>query len=173
MNNAIVVLSGTPRARLRFNKVARKSCFVKNVNAGNRFSKNGLEGEEINALGSIEDFLQDDSEEIMVSVREGVKTFSRALLVLHWISCELTEKLKESSGIIQLHVTSRNLPTNVEHHDFVLYEDDLNFESEVQRVIDILTKTNPKNQTENSNNQIDNQTTNNNQTNNNKQMEEI
>jgi hypothetical protein len=169
MNNAIVVLSGTPRARLRFNKVAKKSCFVKNVNAGNRFSKNGLEIEEINALGSIEDFLQDDREEITVSIEENLKTFSRALLVLHWISCELTEKLKETSGIIQLHVTSRNLPTNIEYHDFVLYEDDLNFESEVQRVIDILTNTKSKNQTEN----LNNQTTNNNQTNNNKQMEEI
>jgi hypothetical protein len=173
MNNAIVVLSGTPRARLRFNKVARKSCFIKNVNAGNRFSKNGLESEEINALGSIEDFLQNDSEEIMVSVGGSVKTFSRALLVLHWINHELTEKLKETSGIIQLHVTSRNLPTNIEYHDFVLYEDDPNFESEVQRAIDILTNTKSKNQTEKSSNQIDNQTTNNNQTNNNKQMEEI
>jgi hypothetical protein len=147
MEKAIVVISGEWKNKKKFNKIARKLCFVRNENVGNRL-KNDLEE---SVEGRIEAFLQDDSDEKVINTDRCTKVFSRALLILHYIGRELTEVLKETNGIIQIHITNKDdLSTKIEDYDVVLYSDDPNFENEVQRVIDILTNTKSKNQTENS-----------------------
>ena len=84
----------------------------------------------------IEKFLSEDSE----SKTDKVKKFNTFLLIVHGVSKELVSELESEYGVFQVHISQRNLNTNIELYDTVLYEDDDNFENEVNRVIRILTK---------------------------------
>jgi hypothetical protein len=172
MEKAIVILTGTPSGKVKFDKIITQECWRWNVSAKNWLAevattklywKGAEEGERneeyhktlanfyafVNQYfgyethyvrEAIERFRADDVEQ---RSNQG-KVFSKFLLVLHGISKELTQKLKEEEGAIQIHITSRSLNTNVEHHDLVYYEDDAEFEEQVRHIVNVLTNTKEK-----------------------------
>ena len=162
MNKAIILLSGLPSAKTKFIEESKKSNFLWNCNFRDFLGTkaNGLywDGErdenyygftlEFSRLVSkyfraeekylkekIEKFLADDSEEKKI----GNNVFTNFLLIVHGVSKELVSTLESEYGVFQIHVSRRELNSSIELYDIVLYEDDENFESEVQRVISVLT----------------------------------
>ena len=83
-----------------------------------------------------EKFRSDESE----TKSSGSVVFDKFILILHGLSKELVDKLKEEQGIFQLHITNSNVQTTPKDHDFILFEDKDTFEEDVERVIRILTK---------------------------------
>jgi hypothetical protein len=158
MDKSIVIISGEQHGKKKFNKIARERCFVRNVNVFNQIqdktkkfivANNECEVEDQycryenqNIGEQIERFQQDDSEEKTVSIGECIKTFTKSLLVLHWISPELTEGLKESEGAMQLHIASSDSETNIENYDIVLYEDTVDFIEKVDKFLDAVLNCN-------------------------------
>jgi hypothetical protein len=170
MKKAIVILSGESGSKNKFDLLVKNQSWVWAINAKNelsRASKNHLfwDGERTEEFHKflgiflelvneyfnfetkyirlmIEKFINDTDEFKLLTPRDGgeQKKFDKFLLVIHGVNKELVQTLEEEYGAFQLHVTTRELNTNIENHDQVLYSDDENFESEVNRVIDILTK---------------------------------
>ncbi len=169
MNKAIVVLTGTPEGKSKFDAVAKKSCWLWNSNPKNYLTKiakdkfywdgeknekyfqfiaeqfqlvNKYFGfEEIYIGDLIEKFTQNENEQMSLKSDNGEEqVFNNFLLVIHGLSKELTTKLKEDQGVFQLHISNRKLNTNIENHDYCLYDDDENFDEEVNRFINILMK---------------------------------
>ena len=170
MDKAIIILSGTPSAKVSFDRIITQECWRWNVNSKNWLAQVAKEklywsaedrdeqyhktlaafytfvnqhfGFETHYIReAIERFRAFDAEQMIIHVEEQNqnKTFTKFLLVLHGVSRELTQKLKDEEGAIQIHITSRALNTNVEHHDLVYYEDDVNFEEQVKTIVNVLT----------------------------------
>lgn len=166
MNKAIIILTGIPEGKNKWDDIVKKTSWVWGVNPKNalaRIAKNNLfwdgerteqyskflseflslvnlnfQFEEVYTRKTIEKFLKDE-DEYKIDVDQ--TKFNNFLLVIHGTSKTLSTKLKDEFGAFQIHVTSRILNSNVEpHHDFILYEDDENFESEVERILSGLTQ---------------------------------
>ena len=167
MNKAIVLITGTSAGRSKFNKIAKETCWVWSASprdylckvSNNKFYWNGdkddnffkfitdlsnlvntsyeFEKKYIDEL--VEKFRQTD-DEVKTSYDEhgNQKTFNRFLLVIQDISKEFTEELKDDEGGFQIHITRRDLHTNIENHDLTLFEDDLDFEEQVQKTLNVL-----------------------------------
>jgi hypothetical protein len=151
MNKAIIVLSGsTPVQINKFIQISRKNNRVWIGNVGNYLktfwsgvgNKNICEEGYVNRV--IQKFQQDEHK------HESLNSF---VLILREVSEGLIEELKNGFGVFQIHVASHEENVDIEAHDLILYEDESNFECEVVKLLNVLTKEN--------------------QTNNNKQMEEI
>jgi len=163
MKKAIILLSGSPSGKNKFIEEAKKSSWLWNCNSrdflGTKAHSLYWDGEKnekyydftlefLNLVNKyfyfearylkdqIEKFLSEDSE----SKTDKVKKFNTFLLIVHGVSKELVSELESEYGVFQVHISQRNLNTNIELYDTVLYEDDDNFENEVNRVIRILTK---------------------------------
>jgi hypothetical protein len=168
MNKAIIVLTGSPEAKVKFDEIAKRDYFVWNANSKNRLTKidkddlywngvkdksyhefidefldlvnryNQFENKYIGEL--IEKFTQDDCDQrIIKDVLGNEKVFDNFLLVIHGLTKTLTEELKDQEGIFQLHLGDKK-NTIVENHDYVIFEDEENFEAEVLKVLKVLTK---------------------------------
>lgn len=169
MDKAIIVITGTPSGKGQFEKIAKQNVWLWNVNPKNWLGEVarrhlywsgeerneeyhrkiarlyslvneefGFEGHYIAQL--LERFRDFDKEVMRGTGEDGQeREFTKFLLVIHGISKELTKRLEEEEGALQVHVTSRTLNTNVELHDYVLYEDDADFEERVLKLIKVLT----------------------------------
>ena len=164
MEKAILLISGSPSGKSKFIETAKKSSWCWNCNAKdflgtktNSFYWNGERDEEyyrftyeflelVNRYfrfeekylkNKIEDFLKDDSPNKLS--KDGT-VFDKFLLIAHGVSRELVSTLKDDYGVFQIHISRRDLNSNAESmNDLVLYEDDENFEGEVNRVVNVLT----------------------------------
>jgi hypothetical protein len=164
MKKAIIIASGTPEGKNKFDEIVKKSSWSWNVNFKNylgSLSKNFywsgerdetyykfivelsdltnryFSSEEKYLREKIEKFNSDDSEQ---KIGEDGKVFTKFILIIHGVSRDLVDMLESDYGLFQLHISRRDLNTNTESHDYVLYEDDENFEEEVERVLNVLTK---------------------------------
>ena len=168
MKKAIILLSGTPQGKSKFDEITKETSWVWNTNPRNylgALSKNFYWSgerneqyykftEELLTLTNryfnfeekylkekIEKFNSDDSL-IKILREEGQleKKFDRFILIIHGITKDLVEMLESDYGVFKLHISRRDLNTNVKEQDYVIYEDDPNFKEEVERVLRILTK---------------------------------
>lgn len=174
MEKAILILTGTPSGKSRFDSIITQKCWRWNVSAKNwlaEIAKSKLywsaEDRDENyhkTLANFYEFVNREFDFESHYIREAINRFRafdadkmtkvddqnqetvfvKFLCVLHGITKELTSKLEQDEGAMQIHVTSRALNTNIYHHDYVLYEDDADFEQQVEKVIDILTNTTKK-----------------------------
>lgn len=167
MNKAIILLSGTPSGKSKFIETAKNSSWLWNINPrdflgakSNSFYWDGertdeyykfsnellklvnkyFEFEEKYLKEKIEKFQSDYSE----TKTNKEKVFNKFLLIAHGISKDIVPMLKNEYGVFEIHVTRHDLNTNVELHELILYEDDANFESEVERYINVLTNSKGK-----------------------------
>lgn len=163
MNKATILLSGLPEGKSKFIENAKKISWCWNVNPldflstkSNGFYWDGERNEEHykflrEFLGivnkyymfelkylkeKIEKFLSDENEQKL----SGDKIFTNFILIAHGVSKELVSILKDEYGVYQIHISRRDLNSNIELYDLVLYEDDENFEEEVIRVVTTLAK---------------------------------
>lgn len=166
MKKAIIVVTGTPDGKNKFNEIAKESCWIWHVNAKNhlgRIAKNELfsDGERdekynrfisdffrlVNDNFNFESryimdllenkFLQDTDE---IKTADG-KSFDKFLFVIHGLSSkELLEELESEHGAIQIHISSRELNSNVETHDKIYYYDDVDFEQQIKNAIEKLVQ---------------------------------
>jgi hypothetical protein len=169
MKKAIVILTGQAEAKNKFDLLVKNQSWVWAINAKNelsRASKNHLfwDGERTEEFhkflgiflelvneyfnfeekyirSMVEKFLADEDEYKLLTPRDGgeQKKFDKFLLVIHGVNKELVQTLEEEYGAFQLHVTTRELNTNIENHDFTLYADDEDFQEKVENTINILT----------------------------------
>jgi len=165
MKKAIILLSAdSQNSKNKFIEEAKKTSWVKNCDPrgflgskANGFYWDGEENQHYNDFtlefldlvnkyfyfearylkDKIEKFLSDDYE--VKKDRKG-KEFDTSLFVIRNVSKELVNELESEYGVFQVHISQRDLNANIELYDTVLYDDDENFESEVFRVINILTK---------------------------------
>ncbi len=165
MNKIMILLSGTPSGKSFFEKVAKENSWVWNLNVKNNlgnlakgFYWDGQRNdeyykfisefldllnkhfnyEEVHLKKKIEDFKNDIDD--VKRDPEG-KEYSNFILIMHGVSREMAEVLKNEYGVIQIHITRRDLHTTPEK-DLPLYEDDKDFEEQVRKTIGILTKDN-------------------------------
>lgn len=167
MKKAVLVLSGLPEGKNKFNEVAKETCWIWHVNsknhlgrvAKNEFFSDGAERDErynkfiadlfklVNDNFNFEEkyirdllenkFLLDSDEH---KTFEG-KTFENFLFVVHGLSSrDLLNELENEYGAMQIHISSRALNSNVEAHDKVLYYDDEDFAEQVNKLIEVLTR---------------------------------
>lgn len=164
MKKAIILLSADLQSSNdRFTEEARKISWVRNCDPrgflgskANGFYWDGEENQHyydftLEFLGlvnkyfyfearflkeKIEKFLSDDYE--TKKDRNG-KEFDTSLLVIRGVSNELVNELESEYGAFRVHVSQKDLNTNIELYDTVLYEDDEDFGEEVNRVINVLT----------------------------------
>jgi hypothetical protein len=165
MKKSIIILSGTPEGKNKFDEIAKKTSWIWAINPNNRLgdiSKNSLfwDGEKSESFqkflsefrqlankyldfeasyvrSMVEKFLSDDD---AVKVSPDGKKFEKFLLVVHGMRNDLYPLFEENYGAFQIHISSRSLNTNVESHDLCLYDDDDDFEQKVDELIGSLTK---------------------------------
>lgn len=163
MNKVILCIGGTPSGKAKFDELTKENCWVWNLNPKNRlgnlakeFYWNGERNEEYYSFTSeflqllnkyfdyeknhlrkkIEDF-RNDVDEVKKDISG--KEYNKFVLILHGISREAREMLKDEYGVLEVHISRRDLNTTPER-DWVLYEDDEDFEEQIRRTVDILTK---------------------------------
>ncbi len=166
MKKAILILSGTPSGKNEFDKIAKETCWIWHTNSRNHLGKvskkdffwNGERDEDyekylseifpvLNKYFNFEEkyfrdlldnkFLPDNDE---VKTDQEGKEFQNFLFVIHGLSKALVPVFEEEYGAFQIHISSRNLNSNVENHDKVLYEDDVDFKEQVEDLINTLVK---------------------------------
>ena len=164
MKRAIILASGLPTGKNRFDEIAKKTSWVWNINYRNYLgllSKNFywqgerneeyykfvrelcdltnryFNSEEIYLREKIEKFNADDSES---KLGEDGQKFYRFILIVHGVSKNLVDMLESDYGVFQLNLSRRDLNTNIESYDHIIYEDDTDFEEQVERVLNVLTK---------------------------------
>lgn len=163
MEKAIILLSGTPDGKNKFIDIAKSASWLWNINARDflgsksssfywsgernedyyKFTSEFLglvnkyfEFEEKYLREKIERFLSDDSTE----KRHGDKSFEKFILIVHGVSKNIVQTLMSDYGVFKVHISRRDLNSNIESHDLTLYEDDENFDEEVAKVINTLAK---------------------------------
>lgn len=162
MKKAIILLSGTPSGKSKFIEIAKKESWIWNINSrdflGTKAPSFYWDGERnenyykflgeylklVNKYFDFEEkylrekfdkFSSDDSE----FKSSGDKQFDKFVLIAHGVSKELVSTLESDYGVFKIHVSRKDLNSNIEP-DLVLYEDDENFEAETIRFIETLTK---------------------------------
>lgn len=162
MNKAIIVLTGSTTGREKFNEIAKRTCWLWQVNPKNYLantarglywngdrdnnfykfisnlldlSNSAFDFEENYIAEKIEKFRQDADE--YKRNNDNVE-FLKFLLVIDGISNQLTKKLEEEEGAFQLHIAQSPV-TNLNKHDYVLFETSDTFCEDVERVINVLT----------------------------------
>jgi hypothetical protein len=167
MRKAIVVIAGDSSSKTKFDQIAKTQHWVRNLSSHNFLTKiakdklywdgekgqlyykfisgfsslvNECFGFERNYINEeIEKFNQHDCDKMIFKDLFGVeKGFETFVLVIHDLTKELTEELKNSEGIFDLFVTSHKTEKDDFQHDFVI-ENDSNFEEKVLRTLKILT----------------------------------
>ncbi len=170
MNKVILILSGDPAGKKIFDGVAKKSSWLWNINARNHLGKVAKDKlfwrnerddvynrfiaelfESANKAFNFEEnyikdllnnkFLADDSD---IKTDENGKMFHNFLFVIHGLSKELVEKLKDEYGAFQLHLTKQEDKSLEDRYDFVLYEDHENFEQAIESLLWTLTSSGVK-----------------------------
>lgn len=171
MNKLMILLSGTPDGKKNFDKIIKKECWTWNCNAKNFLSdlsrSFGWDGvtrddkfykfisEFLSLLNrnfnferkyldqKIKAFLDDESE--VKTDRETQKEFSKFILIMHGVSKDLVEGLKQKYGVYKIYIARGkkedwNNSTYIPESDSVLYEDDDTFEQEILNIVNKLTE---------------------------------
>lgn len=160
MKKAIILLNGTPEGKNSFNFVLKEIAWVWSINPkayvadkAKLFHYDGVGdieeyvGEHLKLVNSKFDFekkyLSDnisrfnaDDDEVKT---HGNKSFDTFVLVAHGVSRDVVEYLKSEFGVFTIHISRRDLKTNIERYDTVLYYDDEDFSIQVNRAIHVLT----------------------------------
>ena len=163
MKKTIIVLSGSPEAKNKFAEIVKDMAWVWSINAKDFLRENlrlfywdGSRTDEINKLvveqlelfnekfdfekrylvDKITKFNEDDSE---VKVKEN-KTFDKFVLIAHGVSKNFLPFLQEVYGVFKIHLSKREYNSNEKFaNDFtILYEDDADFNIEVNKLIEVL-----------------------------------
>lgn len=163
MKKTIMVLSGSPEAKNKFAEIVKDMAWVWSINAKDFLRENlrlfywdGSRTDEINKLvveqlelfnekfdfekkylvDKITKFNEDDSE---VKVKEN-KTFDKFILIAHGVSKNLLPFLQEEYGVFKIHLSKKEYNSNEKFANDVtiLYEDDENFNVEVNKLIEVL-----------------------------------
>ena len=147
MNKAIIVLSGTTPSKAKFIETVKKSAWLWNINISNflgsrknEFYWDGESGEYYQSFTHeffaliYKYFTADNSE---TKIAKG-KIFTKFVLIVNGVDESLLPVLKDQYGVFRIHVSTNEHKYNSEC-DFVICEEDENFESEVNRLISVLT----------------------------------
>jgi len=165
MRKAIILLSGTPTGKNRFAEVAKQKAWLWNINYKNvladRFS-DLLQGEDRDKtyyrfVAKILDLankfydaekrylwekatkFSQDEDEAKID-KEGNK-FEIFLLIMHGVSRELIEPLKNDFGVFEIEVEEEK-SKKTELKDLHLFEDNPEFENQALNIIEMLSKEN-------------------------------
>ena len=165
MKKTIIVQSGSPEPKNKFAEIVKDMAWVWSINAKDFLRENlrlfywdGSRTDEINKLvveqlelfnekfdfeknylvDKITKFNEDDSE---VKVKEN-KTFDKFVLIAHGVSKNLLPFLQEEYGVFKIHLSKKEYNSNEKFTNDVtiLYEDDENFNVEVNKLIEVLAK---------------------------------
>ena len=165
MKKTIIVQSGSPEPKNKFAEIVKDMAQVWPINAKDFLRENlrlfywdGSRTDEINKLvveqlelfnekfdfeknylvDKITKFNEDDSE---VKVKEN-KTFDKFVLIAHGVSKNLLPFLQEEYGVFKIHLSKKEYNSNEKFTNDVtiLYEDDENFNVEVNKLIEVLAK---------------------------------
>lgn len=160
MRKAIILLNGTPDGKNNFSSILKELAWVWDINPkkyirdkGKIFYYDGesdaskyvneqlelvnkhFQFEKNYLLDNIRKFNSDDSE----IKTFGNKSFDKFLLIIHGVSQDMVEYLKDEYGIFTVNISRQDLNTNIEKYDKVLYSDSDTFSIDVNRVIEVLT----------------------------------
>lgn len=165
MRKAIILLNGTPAEKKNFSSILKEIAWVWDIDprkyirdkAKQFFYCNGdlsdigkYVAEQLNLVNKHFDFERtylteniqrfvDDEDEVKTF---GNRSFDKFVLVVNGVSAELLEFLKEEHGAFVVTVSRRDLNTNVESQDMILYSDEDSFSIEINKLIEVLTKEN-------------------------------
>lgn len=168
MQKTIILLSGTPEGKTKFAEIAQQISWVWQINPKNHIRDNaklfywdGTKTEEtwkyvveqLEILNKYFDFerkfLKDkiqrflgDTDEYKTS--KELKVFDKFILIAHGVSKGLVPFLQEEYGVFKIHISKKEYNSNEKFSNdvVVLYEDEENFSLEVNRIIEVLTKSN-------------------------------
>lgn len=162
MKKAIIVLNGTPDGKSAFSLVLKEIAWVWELNPKkyikdkaklfNHDGETDLEkyaGEQLELVNKHFDFekkylrenigrFKADEDEFKTNALK-TKSFDKFVLIIHGVSQDIIEHLKEEYGIFTVNISRKDLNTNIEKYDKVLYSDDEGFSIDVNRTIEILT----------------------------------
>ena len=163
MNKTIVVLTGEPDAKNEFLDKVKPLAWFNNFNPKSYLGKvtehireekerdedywnflaeflkltnKYFDYDEPSVRKKIEEFLADSEE---VKVTNDGKTFDKFLLIIHGLSRDIRESLKEEYPLYVIRLATRNQPSSETNQDFVLETDADGYQEEVVRVVNILT----------------------------------
>lgn len=149
MNKAIILISGTPDSKKKFVDLAKKEVWLWNVDLHNFLGskKNGFywDGDRsqdynnftIEFFAMVYKYFMLDDSEFKLNVK---RTFDKFILIVHGVSKELDTKLKDEYGVFRILITQSDETVNMSLYDLILFDDNENFELEVNRVVSTLTK---------------------------------
>lgn len=163
MNKTIVLLSGTPSGKAKFDEVCKGFAWVWNLNLKNTLGSqaksygwNGEKDEKYYAFvgeflsllnkhfdyeharltAKIQDFLEDEDE---IKFDDSGKGYENFVLILHGVGRDVAEKLKDEQGVYKIRISSRppveEEVKEREWGDFVLYEDDDNYSEQIVKLM--------------------------------------
>lgn len=166
MKKTIILLSGSPNSKNRFTEIVKDIAWIWGINSKDYirenlrlFSWDGNRTEEINKLvedqlklynenfdferkflkDRIERFLSDEDE--FKKSPEG-KVFDKFILIAHGVSKNLVPFLQDEYGVFKIHISKREYNSNEKFDNdiTVLYEDEEDFTIQVNKIIEVLTK---------------------------------
>lgn len=163
MKKSVILLSGTPEEKSRFIDIAMGISWVWNVSFKNQLtslSKSFTDSErdekyhkfisEFRELTNkywkaeekylkenIEKFNRDSDVE---KISPDGRRFDTFILIMHGVSPNLVEMLKDEYGVFTVRVSKKSLNSNEHFSDLVLYGDEPDFEDKVKNLICVLTK---------------------------------
>lgn len=162
MNKAIIILTGSSTGRAKFNEIAKRTCWLWSINPKNYLTNtaknlywngdrdnnfygfiSGLLESSNSAFNFEENYIAEKLEKFHQDAddykrNENNITFSKFLLVIEGVSNKLIKKLEDEEGAFQLHI-AQSQNTNIEKHDYTVFETSNTFCEDVERVINVLT----------------------------------
>ena len=163
MNKTIVVLTGDPDAKNEFLDKVKSLAWFNNFNPKSylgkvtehireekerdedywnflseflKLSNKYFDYEETSTRKKIREFLADNDE---AKVTKDGKRFDKFLLIIHGLSPDIRESLKEEYPVFIIRLETSKQSSSEMAQDFVLKTDLDNYDKEVERVINILT----------------------------------
>ena len=163
MNKTIIVLTGEPEQKNQFLDKVKDLAWINNFNPKSylwkvtehireekerdeeywnflaeflKLANRYFDYEEVSTRKKIKEFLADNDE--VKNTKEG-KKFDKFLLIIHGLSRNIRETLKNEYPLYVIRLATSNQPSNEMSQDFVLETDVSGYEDEVKRVIEVLT----------------------------------
>lgn len=166
MKKTVLLMSGTPDGKAKFAKIAQEISWIWQINPKTYIRDNAklfywektetediykYIGEQLEILNRhfdferkflkdrIERFLSDEDE--FKKSPEG-KVFDKFILIAHGVSKNLVPFLQDEYGVFKIHISKREYNSNEKFNNdiTVLYEDEEGFTIQVNKIIEVLTK---------------------------------
>ena len=149
MNKAVVLLTGTPSSKSKFVESAKTSACLWNVDLNNflgsrtkGFYWNGELCWDVRGEGKdYEDLTYDIFELIYTYFQENeTEEDKKNILLVDGASRSLSEKLVSDYGSFKIHISDKDVGEDASLYDMILCENSENFDSEINRLFNVLTK---------------------------------